>query len=310
MTTLDQPMVSVIIPAYNAVWCIVEALDSVRQQTYEDYEVIVVNDGSTDNTKEVVEAYFAQYPLLKAQARLINQTNKRLGGARNTGIWASKSELVAFLDADDVWYPEKLKRVMEVFGSSREKIGLVCHDERVVKNGQTVRINHYGPWEPHMYERLLFNDNCLSPSAVVVRKDLLDKVGGFSENPRFHSIEDYDLWLKLSRLTRFVFLHEVLGEYRLFEDSLGSAIKYNLENTLSVLECHFSEYFRKRKISVVDKIHIQRRKSLVYRRAVRQSQKRGQFGNAFQYLLESLKLYPFRWKSFILLIFILFRIHK
>ena len=102
-----SPLVSVVIPAYNEADRIGEALDSVRLQTLTDHEIIVVNDGSTDETARTVETYFAEHSL--PNARLVShETNRQAAVARNTGIREAQGELIAFLDADDVWYPEKL----------------------------------------------------------------------------------------------------------------------------------------------------------------------------------------------------------
>lgn len=297
-TIPHQPDVSVIIPAYNAAWCITDALDSVRRQTFTNFELIVVNDGSPDNTEEVVESYLSHYEL--SQARIITQPNRGLGGARNAGIRNAKAAFVAFLDQDDVWYPEKLEVVLGTFQTLDNDIGLVCHDERVVKNHEAIRINRYGPWVPKMYEQLLFGDNCLSPGAVTVRRSLLLEVDGFSEEPSFHFVEDYDLWLRLSRLTRFHFTPRVLADYRLFDNNFSYAIEYNTENLLSVLDHHFGLYYSGRAPRLADRFRIRRRKSLVFRRAARGYQVRGEFNSARRHLRRAITLYPFSAKAWAL----------
>jgi len=294
------PCVSVVIPAFNAASCIREALDSVEAQTFRDYEVIVVNDGSTDNTQEIVQQYFANamFPC----AELISQSNKHVGGARNSGICRARGEFIAFLDADDIWYPEKLGRVMSHFERLPPVVGLVCHDESVTKDGEAFRTNRYGPSVEKMHDELLFGGNCLSPSAVVVRRGQIKKAGGFSEDPGFQAIEDYDLWLRLSKITRFAFLHDVLGEYRLVGDSIGSDPEYNLKNMLNVLDWHFANYFGHRQTTWRDNIRIRRRKSLAFRGAAQMAYRRGETRKAIRYGGACVKRDPFSWKNWAMLL--------
>lgn len=290
-----MPRVSVVIPAFNASWCIRDALDSVRSQTYKDYEVIVVNDGSGDSTHDVVIQWLEGAKPLSG--RLIDQDNRRLGGARNTGIRYSAGEFVAFLDADDLWYPEKLARVVDAFDSSGPEVGLVCHNEVVTRHGKTVRMNRYGPYVPDMYRFLLFHGSCLSPSSAVVKAAVLETVGGFSEDPDVHSIEDYDLWLRLSRLTRFHFLREILGEYRLNPGSLSSDPEYNLRHCLNVIDRHAEEYFRERKPTLLDRYRIRRRRGLAFRSACMAAQRRGEYSRAVSYITIGLRFGPVDFKN-------------
>ncbi len=291
-----MPRVSVVIPAFNASWCIRDALDSVGRQTYKDYEVIVVNDGSVDSTHDAVLEWLEgakPFP-----GRLIDQENRRLGGARNTGTRHASGEYVAFLDADDVWYPEKLARVVGAFDDSKPATALVCHDEVVTRDGKIVRINRYGPWVPDMYRFLLFEGSRLSPSSTVVKRTLLETAGGFSEDPEVHSVEDYDLWLRLSRLTRFHFLGEILGEYRLYRGSLGSDPEYNLRHCLNVVDRHAAQYFRERpQPTWRDRYGIRRRRALAFRSASMAAQARGEYARAALYIATSLRLCPADYKN-------------
>lgn len=285
-----MPRLSVVIPAFNVSWCVGDALESVRRQTYGDYELIVVNDGSTDATHDVVAGWLeAAKPL---RGRLIDQNNRRLGGARNTGIRHATGEFVAFLDADDLWYAEKLKRAVAAFDACGPEVGVVSHNELVTSDGRAVRVNRYGPAMPDMYRFLLFHGSCLSPSSAVVRKTLLDRVGGFSEDPEVHSIEDYDLWLRLSRLTRFHFLPEILGEYRLYPSSLSSDPEYNLRHCLHVIDRHAAEYFRERRPTALDRYRLRRRRAVAFRAAGMTAQRRNEYLRALGYVSEGLRLCP------------------
>lgn len=180
--------VSVIIPTYNRGWILREAVDSVLAQDYADYELIVVDDGSTDATASVLQMY-------ADRIRILRQKNKGVSAARNTGIRAASGMLIAFLDSDDLWLPAKLGHQVAFFKQHPDAVA--CQTEETwVRNG--VRVNpkrrHRKPsgmiFEPSL-------ELCLvSPSAVMIRRTLFDQVGLFDEN--LPACEDYDLWLRVS----------------------------------------------------------------------------------------------------------------
>ncbi len=184
----QKPAVSVIIPTYNRGWILREAIDSVLAQEFTDYELIVVDDGSTDDTREILDIYGRQITVLR-------QSNQGVSAARNRGIAASRAQLIAFLDSDDLWLPQKLTRQVRFFKSNPD--ALIAQTEEIwVRNG--VRVN---PKKRHQkYSGLIFEPSlalCLvSPSAVMIRKSLFDIVGLFNE--RLPACEDYDLWLRVS----------------------------------------------------------------------------------------------------------------
>ena len=183
-----KPLVSVIIPAYNRGWILTEAIDSVLAQDFEDYELIVVDDGSTDNTRAILDTYGQDIIVLR-------QVNKGVSAARNLGIAEAEGQLVAFLDSDDLWLTRKLSRQVEFFKSNPD--ALINQTEEIwMRNG--VRVNpknrHRKP-SGMIFERSLAL--CLvSPSAVMIKKQLFDAVGVFDEN--LPACEDYDLWLRIS----------------------------------------------------------------------------------------------------------------
>ncbi len=184
----QKPLISVIIPTYNRGWILKEAVDSVLAQDFADYELIVVDDGSTDNTRQILDTYGQDIIVLR-------QPNKGVSAARNRGIAQAGGRLVAFLDSDDLWLPRKLSRQVDFFNSNPDAV--TCQTEEIwIRNG--VRVN---PKDRHrklsgmIFERSL--DLCLvSPSAVMIRKTLFDAVGVFDEN--LPACEDYDLWLRIS----------------------------------------------------------------------------------------------------------------
>jgi glycosyltransferase involved in cell wall biosynthesis len=233
-----MPRVSVVVPAWNAAAFIEKTLATVAAQTFKDFEVIVVDDGSADDTKAVVEAFLAKNALA---GRCVRQENKKIAGARNTGIRAAAGELIAFLDHDDLWFPEKLAKTVAEFDAHPDA-DLVCHDENVIKDGALVRVSRNGPRADDMYGKLLFDGNALSPSATTVKKTKLLEAGLFREDPEFNTVEDYDLWMRLARVCRMRFLPEVLGEYQLVERGASNKIVYHHENLEHLLRDHFKNF--------------------------------------------------------------------
>jgi len=153
---MKYPLFSVVIPAYNASYFIRNTLDSVRFQTFDDYEIIIVNDGSRDDTLEVAKAYFKDFPNLSY--KLINQENKGIGGARNSGIKVAEGKFIAFLDADDKWYKEKLLTLANYIETNPD-VDLICHDEYWVEDCSVIKKATYGPYKS--YKELLLKGNCI-----------------------------------------------------------------------------------------------------------------------------------------------------
>jgi glycosyltransferase involved in cell wall biosynthesis len=183
-----NPPVSVIIPTYNRGWIIREAIDSVLAQDFTDFELIVVDDGSTDNTADILRGF-------GSDIQVIRQSNAGVSAARNRGIKASAGRWIAFLDSDDLWLPQKLSRQVDFFAAHAH--AMVCQtEEQWIRKG--VRVNPKA--RHHKFSGLIFERSlelCLvSPSAVMIRKDLFNDVGLFDEG--LPACEDYDLWLRIS----------------------------------------------------------------------------------------------------------------
>jgi glycosyltransferase involved in cell wall biosynthesis len=185
---MDNPTVSVIIPTYNRAGMLKEAIDSVLAQDYSDFELIVVDDGSTDGTPQILNCH-------AGKIKHICQRNQGVSAARNRGIAAASGGFIAFLDSDDLWLPGKLTIQTEFLRSTPD--ALICQTEEIwIRNG--VRVN---PRKRHRkYSGMIFERSlalCLvSPSAVMVRRSLFDKFGLFDES--LPACEDYDMWLRVS----------------------------------------------------------------------------------------------------------------
>lgn len=180
--------VSVVIPTYNRATTLKEALDSVLSQRYGDLELIVVDDGSTDETREIISSYLPHLNYLY-------QEHRGVSAARNRGITHARGDYFAFLDSDDLWLPDKLYLQMKFMEDHPE--ALICYTEEIwIRRG--VRVN---PMKKHKkYSGMIF-EHCLplclvSPSSALMARSLIDKVGVFDE--KFEVCEDYDLWLRIS----------------------------------------------------------------------------------------------------------------
>lgn len=189
-------MVSVVIPLYNKVRHIKRALDSVLAQTYPDFEVIVVNDGSTDGSDKVVEQF------TDPRVRLVNQENAGVSAARNRGITEAKGELIAFLDADDEWLPEHLATACRL-AAKHPECGAFASSYRVVSSRGGERTPAFDgipghPWEGALknYFRTALTSDPLWTSAVVVRKNAFGVCGCFPAGVR--TGEDVDMWCRIA----------------------------------------------------------------------------------------------------------------
>lgn len=217
---LALPLVSVVMPAYNAGPYIEQAIRSVLEQDYPNIELIVVDDGSKDGTPEAVEALFGD------RVRVLRQKNGGPAAARNLGIRASNGTLLAFLDADDVWLPGKLQAQVS-YMLAHPDIGLVYGKflrwESIADgsflpppppegDGPGLVEAHSG-W---IYRELLF-DNIVHIITALVRKTVLESVAGLDESLR--TGEDYDLWLRVSRQTKASKLNQTLAYYRVHAQS-------------------------------------------------------------------------------------------
>ncbi len=183
----ENPLVSVIIPTFNRGWIVTEAVQSVIDQDYQHIEIIVVDDGSTDDTKEKIMPFMEKIVF-------ITQKNQGVSAARNAGIRISHGVFVAFLDSDDLWLPEKISIQVNFFNTDQD--AMICQTEEIwIRNSK--RVN---PKKKHKkLSGMIFEPSlhlCLvSPSAVMMKRSLFDIKGYFDEELK--ACEDYDLWLRI-----------------------------------------------------------------------------------------------------------------
>lgn len=217
-----MPFISIIIPNYNTAHYLVEAIDSVYKSTLQDFEIIVVDDGSKDDSDAVV-APFQQLE----NFRYIEQENRGLAGARNTGIREAKGEYLVFLDSDDIILPDKLFLQSE-FLNANPAYDAVYSASVFFKDGEPAyKIETNFPnFSGQILQQLLYG-NFIHVNAIMLKKEAVLKAGLFDEGLR--ELEDWDLWLRLSIAgSKFYYQHEVLSEVRLRKGSMTSnQIKMN-----------------------------------------------------------------------------------
>lgn len=203
---LDRPVVSVIIPTYNRAHLLRRTLDSVRAQTFADFEVLVVDDGSTDDTEAVVTGYD------DARVRYLRQPeNRGVSAARNRGLREVRGEFIAFLDSDDEWLPDKLARQVARFRELPEEVGLVYTGVESVFGDGSRQVD-LPKWRGDVYRMMLLKNVIHGGgSNVMLRRNVVASVGFFDE--ALPAIEDYDYWLRVTRFFRIDFVEEALIRY-------------------------------------------------------------------------------------------------
>ncbi len=219
---LRIPRVSVIVPAYNVSKYIHACLASIEKQTFSDFEVLIVDDGSTDDTAAVVQTFCQQ----DTRFKLLQKPNGGLSSARNYGITHAKGEYIALLDGDDIYHQDKLAtHVARLYG--RADVGLVYSASRTIRDdGKSTFISLSGkPVHPNPLLALLCKNFIGHGSNAVFRRCLIDEVGGFNESLR--SWEDVDLWLRIAATQKWHFYREkrILSYYRV----RPSGLSFNVE---------------------------------------------------------------------------------
>jgi glycosyltransferase involved in cell wall biosynthesis len=204
----DKPLISVIIPSYNSARFVPQAVQSVLEQTYSPVEVIVVDDGSTDDTRERLD-------LRNGRIRYIYQSNGGLSKARNRGINEAHGDLIAFLDADDQWLPEKLQKQWQCLRVHPDA-GLVHTDIYRLYEPGGARVHKYCDRErfsSYCYTEFFWG-NAVVPSTVLVTRRCLEEVGRFDEDIHGASTQDMDLWIRVARHFPLSYVDEPLVLYR------------------------------------------------------------------------------------------------
>ena len=236
-----QPFISIVMPAYNAEKYIGHSIRSVLDQTYSNWELIVVDDGSTDATAEAVQRAVNG----DQRIRYLFQQNGRLGKARNTGVMNSKGSLIAFLDSDDLWLPEKLERQVRAQRDTNADVvftgAFIFWDDNVADETKTAPIVPGKFSGVEMLHRLL-GINFIPVMSVMIRREAFDGAGPFEEAAAYHGCEDYDLWLKLAkRGSMFYGMEQELVRYRRHPGAMTHKPSHVLKPMLRVVMRHIKD---------------------------------------------------------------------
>jgi len=238
---MSNQLVSIIMPAYNAEKYIADSIRSALAQTYSNWELIVVDDGSTDSTSTIVQEFVDREPRIK----YIFQENGRLGKARNTGIRNARGSLIAFLDSDDLWVATKLEAQTQAMEETKADVvfskAWIVTDEDITAETKTM-LSTVGLFAGPDFFASLVRQNQLPLLTVLLRKSTLDRVGLFEEAKPYHGCEDYDLWLRLAK-AGFVFygMGDVLARYRRHDRAMNAIASNAFRPLLLVVRRHIDD---------------------------------------------------------------------
>jgi glycosyltransferase involved in cell wall biosynthesis len=210
--TQALPRVSVLVPLYNTRAFIEQALDSALSQRYRSFEIVVVDDGSTDGSGDIARRYAERFP---HRVRVVPQPNAGLPAARNTALYASRGDYFALLDADDAWHPDHLQQAMDAFDADPD-LGLVhANIRRVDADGNDLGVpaRH---WRPGLdaYRALALREEHVACPTAVFSREAVQQVGGFDLQFTHLGCEDRDLWLRIAERFRIRYLDHVAADYR------------------------------------------------------------------------------------------------
>ncbi|PSB45452.1 glycosyl transferase family 2 [Cyanosarcina cf. burmensis CCALA 770] len=231
----SSPVISVIIPAYNAEAFIEKTLDSVLSQTYKNIEVIVVDDGSQDRTVEIVK----QIAHLDRRIRLIQQANQGVAAARNLAIEKSRGQYIAPIDADDIWYPQKLEKQLQCMLEAEPSVGVVyawsvnINEEDLLTGGFQASSE-----EGEVYLSFLMGNFVGNASLPLIRRSCLEQIGGYNcqlKEKNAQGCEDWDLYLRLAEYYQFRVVPEFLIGYREITVSMSHNVEAMVKSCLLVL---------------------------------------------------------------------------
>jgi glycosyltransferase involved in cell wall biosynthesis len=210
---MNKPLISVVTPAYNVESCISETIISVLAQSFTDFEYLIIDDGSTDNTVAIANSFAAN----DTRIRIISQANRGCAGARNTGVSNSQGEYISFVDGDDIWHPDKLMLQLKQIQSLPKETGAVFSwSELIDENGLSMNKKQAAPLGKYDFNRLL-RETCPqgNASCLLIRKQCFEEVGLFDET--LSGPDDFEMWLRIAHKSLCPYFYafpDVLVKYR------------------------------------------------------------------------------------------------
>ncbi len=287
---MSDPQVSVVVPAYNCGELVREAIDSVREQTFGDLEVIVVDDGSTDNTWDVIQQVAASWERVRA----IRIEHTGHAAARNRAIAEMNGRWIALLDADDLWLPTKLQRCMEYLGEHPEMSIVYTPMDPVRMDGTRMK-GHSKPFHSARLTEKLFHSIFVHDPAVVFHKRVIDECGGFDES--LDVCVGHEFWLRVSRKFEFGLIDEALALRRWSEKTLTRSNRSHARMVKAVMLERF--YFEKGGRELLDdhRAALRRLARVNYSAGKILTQQR-RFGEASGYLRKAIRYCPTHLKTY------------
>lgn len=232
----DNPFFSIVLPNYNHGHYLKDAIDSVLNQDFQNWELLIIDNYSTDNSDKVISSYKdCRINIFKIQNEGI------IAKSRNLGIQKAKAKWIAFLDSDDIWYFNKLSTLIELIDFDYD---IICSNEyrHDLAKGNKKPL-YYNLKSNNFYHELLEKGNSLSTSSTIVSRDFLNKKKlFFDENPNFITVEDYDFWMQIAlEKGSFGFCKEFLGEFRIHQNNNSNNFKLHSNNLIKLLKNHVYE---------------------------------------------------------------------
>lgn len=293
-----KPFFSIVIPNYNKEDYLEECIDSVLDQTFQDFELLIVDNGSNDKSIEILKNYEKRNdPRIKV---FFLEDSGIPSIARNHGIKNASADWISFLDSDDIWFPKKLEETRKAILQEGDDVALIAHWEQIYNIREPAGISKFRSVNSKHYEDLLFNGNYISTSTVTAKKEFLVKLNGFQESRDFIIVEDYDMWLRLAALGKVKMIEETLACFRVFPGNTSRNTLLLYKNLKNVYVSHIEHM----KCSEEKKLKI---KNKLFSKADyfigRTFQLEGNKKEATKYLIASIKTYPLDSKKYISLLF-------
>lgn len=231
----NKPKVSIIMPVYNQAKYVKQAIESILQQTFSNFELIIINDGSTDRSVNIIDNFH------DLRIKIINQENKGLITTLNTGIVLSRAEYIARIDPDDIWSDlNKLNKQMEYLSKDPNCVVLGTWARIIDENDK--EFSHIScPEKDQGIRSKILTKNCFIHPSVVFNKEIALKAGGFDEQEKY--VEDYGLWLRMGQFGKFANIPEFLMSYRIHRDGITQQKNFiQSQNSLEIIKKHKKNY--------------------------------------------------------------------
>jgi glycosyltransferase involved in cell wall biosynthesis len=288
----NKPAVSIIIPTYNRSQLIVRAVKSVLNQTYQDFELIIVDDASTDNTEEVINSFND-----KRIRYIRHEKNKGEAAARNTGIKTAGCNYIAYQDSDDEWLPEKLAKQMKLLENASPEVG-------VIYTGFWKTENHRRTYIPFSWVRQkngdihkeLLKGNFIGSPVALIKKECFDKVGLFDE--RLRNLVDWEMWLRISKRYHFRCVDEPLAIAHYDSDNISDNPASLVDALELVLEKNCDEFKEEKRV-------LARHRIIIGNLLVA----KGETQRGRRYIVDAVRLYPFNTRLLLAAFLAFFGLH-